>query len=138
MHCRKFFDFGLLVIFPILGVFGEEFSVKHFCCGSTDVFRMFFNILIFGPNWRFCKGYSPCIIANFSNFETLLIFQILGIFGVDVCIEHFCCGSTDVLRMLLNFLIFDPNWLFYKGYRTYSLCILANFSDFRTLVFFKY
>ena len=105
----NFSDFGTLVIFRILRVFGEDFCVEHFCRGSRDVFPMFLNILIFDPNWRFCKGYSQCIMANFLDFGTLVIFGILGVFGVDFWVEYFCCGSRDVLRMFLNILIFDPN-----------------------------
>ena len=133
MHSRKFFRFSNTCFFQILGVFGVDFCVEHFCCGPTDVFRMFFNILSFGPNWRFCKGYSACIIANFSDFGTL-IFRILGVFAVDFCVEHFCCGSRDVFWMFLNILIFDPTWRFCEGY---TPCIIANFSDFGTLVIFR-
>ena len=85
-----------------------DFCVEHFCCGSRDVFRMFLNNLIFDPNWLFCKGYSPCIIADFSDFGTLVIFRILGVFLVDFCVEHVCCASRDVFRMFLNPFNFWP------------------------------
>ena len=108
----KFSDFGTLVIFGILGVFGVVFCVKRFCYGSRDVICMFLNILIFDQNWWFCKGYSPCILAKFSDFGTLVIFRISGVFGVDFCVEHFYSGSRDIFRILLNILMFGPNWRF--------------------------
>ena len=102
----NFSDYGTLLIFGILGVFGVDFCLEHFSFGSRDVFRMFFNISIFDPNWRFCKGYSPCIIAYFSDFGTLAISGILGLFGEDFCIEDFYRHARDVFRMFLNNLIF--------------------------------
>ena len=101
-----FFDFGTLVIFRLLGFFGVYFCRKQFCCASTDIFRIFFTVLIFHPKWRFCKNYSPCIIAIFSDFGALVIFRLLGFFGVYFCREQFSCGSRDVLHVLecLNFL----------------------------------
>ena len=126
-----FSDFKTQVIFPTLGVFGVYFCLEHFFCGSRDVFRMFLNIFIFDPNWRFCKDYSACIIAHFSDFGTFVIFRLLGGFGVDFCLEHFSCGSRDVFRMFFSISIFDPNWPFCKGY---SPCIIAHFSDFKTQV----
>ena len=30
-------------------------------------FDMFFRILIFDPKWGFCKGYSLCIMGDFSK-----------------------------------------------------------------------
>ena len=41
---------------------------------------MLFRILIFDPNWAFCKGYSACIVTNFSNFRKLVIFRVVGVF----------------------------------------------------------
>ena len=67
MDCRKFFDFGTPVIFRILGVFGVDFLLEHFCCGS--LFRMFLNILIFT---LFNDGFSPCMTVFFPMFEELL------------------------------------------------------------------
>ena len=86
-----------------------NFCVINFCRGPRDVFSVFLKILIFDPNCRFCNGYSPCMIAKFSDFGLLVIFGILGVCGVDFCVEHFCCGSRDVFRMFFNILIFDSN-----------------------------
>ena len=91
-----FSDFKTLVIFPTLGVLGVDFCLEHFFCDSRDVFSMFLNIFIFDKNRRFCTGYTPCIIANFSDFGTLFIFRLLGVFRVNFCLEYFCCGCTDI------------------------------------------
>ena len=42
------------------------------------VFGMFWAILIFDPNWPFCKGYTLCKMADFQN---RLISRILGVFS---------------------------------------------------------
>ena len=72
-------------------------------------FACFFFCMIFDPNSRFSKGYSPCFIANFFYFGTLVIFSLLGVLGVDFCVKHFCCGSRDVLLKFFKISIFDPN-----------------------------
>ena len=131
----NFSDFRTLVILWIVGVFGVDFYLEHFCFGSRDVFRMFLNILSFHPKWRFCKGYGPCIIANFSDFGTHVFSRIVGVFGVVFCLEHFCCCSRDLFRTFLNSLIFDLNWRFCKGY---SPCIIAKFSDLEHSLIFVY
>ena len=133
MHYRKFFRFVNTCYFWSISRFWSKFYGDFFCCDSRDVSCIVLNILMFGPRWRFCKGYSPCIIAKFSDFGTPGIFQILGVFGVNFCVGHFCYASRNVLSIFLNILIFDPNWRFFKGY---SSCIIANFSDFWTLVIF--
>ena len=130
----NFSHFGTPFIFRLLGVFGVDFCLEYFCCGSRDVFCMLFNILIFYPNWRFCKGYGLCIIANFLDFGTLVIFWILGVFGVDFCLEDFYCASGDLFRMFLNISIFDSNWRFCKGY---SPCDIANFFRFWDTCYFS-
>ena len=126
----NFSNFGTLVIFGILGVFGVDFCVEHFCRGCRDVFRMFLNILIFDPNWRFCKGYSPCVIAKFSNYGTLLIFRRWGVFGVDFCVEHFCCGFRDVFRMFFSkHFNFWPKLTFLQNRKILRLCNTCYFSN---------
>ena len=47
---------------------------------TTIVFRTFLAFLILDPNWAFCLGYSPCIVANFGHFQNAVIFRILGVF----------------------------------------------------------
>ena len=44
------------------------------------VFRTFLAFLIFDLKWRFCMGYSPCILANVRHFQNALIFRILSVF----------------------------------------------------------
>ena len=111
-------DFGTLAIIRILGVLRVDFCVEHCCCGSRDVFWMFLNISIFDPNWRFCKGYSPCSIANFSDFGTLVIFQILGF-----CWSGFL-HSTNLLWLWRRFQFNDG----------FSVCMTVFFFDFGTIV----
>ena len=53
-----------------------DFCVEYFCCGSRDVFRMFLNILIFGPNFRFWKVYIAHALSQiFQILEHLLFFE---------------------------------------------------------------
>ena len=40
---------------------------------------MFSWMLIFDPNWLFCKGYSPCMMADFQN---RLISRTFGVFSI--------------------------------------------------------
>ena len=41
-------------------------------------FDMFFGILIFGPKWGFCKGYSLCMMAYFQNGLISRIFSVFS------------------------------------------------------------
>ena len=84
-------------------------------------FDMFFGILIFDPKWEFCKGYSPCMMADFQN---ALISRIFSVFWRCFCTEQpqmICRMDFD---MFFGILIFDLKWGFWKGY---SLCMMADF-----------
>ena len=88
---------------------------------SRVFFTMFLRILNFDPNWQFCKGYSPCIVAKFGHDGKVSIFLILGVFD-SRCLHR--TVSRVFFSMILRILNFDPNWQFCKGY---SLCIVAKF-----------
>ena len=60
--------------------FVAVFSTKQLWPVSRDVFGMLFAILIFEPNWPFCKAYSFCVLANFDVFQKLVISTIIGAF----------------------------------------------------------
>ena len=86
--------------------------------------HVFFLILIFDPNWLFCKGYSPCMMADFQNrLISRSIWCFLNRFfaqnNSNMIKESFFC-------MFFWIWIFDPNWLFCKGY---SLCMMADFQN---------
>ena len=59
------------------------FLTRFFAQNNSNVikesfFACFFWILIFDPNWPFCKAYSLCAMADFQN---RLISRIFGVFS---------------------------------------------------------
>ena len=46
----------------------------------VSFYACFYGILIFQPKSPFCKAYSLCPVANFGDFQKLVIFRILGVF----------------------------------------------------------
>ena len=46
-----------------------------------NIFRIFFEFLIFDQKEPFCKGYSPSLLAIFGNFQNDLIFRIFAVFS---------------------------------------------------------
>ena len=46
----------------------------------VSFFARFFGILIFEQSHPFAKAYSLCKVANFGDFQKLVIFRILGVF----------------------------------------------------------
>ena len=66
-----------MVSFPIFLFFGAGFLHRRTVIGLKSRFWHVFSILIFYPNWLFCKSYSLCIVAFFVNFQNSLIFPIL-------------------------------------------------------------
>ena len=80
-----FADFQNRLIFRILGVFSSVFWKEQLFCASGVVLRMFMAILIFEPNWAFCKGYSLSLRSgHFSNFPNRPIFRILAVFSIHL------------------------------------------------------
>ena len=110
--------------------FFEPFFGKNNCnVVGKSFLAIFFSIVIFVPNWWFCKGYSLCMEAIFVNFQNGLIFRILIVFrGVFPLKQLQWCWRV-VCGTFYAFLNFDPNsWLFFKGY---SLCMVAFFLNFQ-------
>ena len=66
----------ILAIFGIIGVFWAAFCTQQLECASRVVFWMFLRILFFERKWRFCEGYSLCMVT--SHFGNVVIFRILG------------------------------------------------------------
>ena len=133
MHRGQFWPISKCCHFTNIRCFLERFLQTRTLIWFTMVFCTFMAFLIFEPNWPFCMGYSPCILANFGHFENAVIFRILGVF----CSGFFpttTCGRTIVFRTFLAFLIVDTNWPFCMGY---SPCIVANFGHFQNAVIFR-
>ena len=84
---------------------------------------MFSWMLIFDPNWPFCKGYSPCMMADFQN---RLISRTFGVFSIGFLHRTTLTWLKNRFLHVFWILIFDPNWLFCKGY---SLCMMADFQN---------
>ena len=63
-------------------------------------------MLIFDPNWPFCKAYN---LAKMAYFQNRLISWIFGVFW-----SGFFC--TELLYCSRRISIFDPNWAFCKAY----------------------
>ena len=55
-------------------------------------------------------------------------------FGSVLCTEQLYCASRVAFVMFLRIFIFDRNRPFCKDH---SLCIVANFSEFRKVVIFR-
>ena len=84
---------------------------------------MFFLIWIFEPNWLFCKGYSLCTMADFQN---RLISRIFGVFSSGFLLRTTLMWLKNRISRFFLISIFEPNWLFCKGY---SLCTMADFQN---------
>ena len=133
MHRGQFGHFENAVIFRILGVFWSGFLHTRTLIWFTIVFRTFLAYLIFDPNWPFCMGYSPCIVANFGHFQNGVIFRMLGDFWSSFLDTRTLIWFTIVFRTFLAYLIFDPKWVICMGY---SPCIVANFGRFQNSLIF--
>ena len=114
--------------------FGALFCTQQLECASRVVFRMFLTILNFERKWRFGKGYSLCMVANFGHFGNVFIFRILGLFWRFFCTQQLECASRVIFRMFLTIVTFEPKLRFWKGY---SLCMVANFGHFGNILIFQ-
>ena len=70
-------SFKMLSFVEYLVFLWAVFCTEQLSCARRIVFRMLLAILIFDPNWPFCKVYSPCKTAHFQN---ALIRRIFGVF----------------------------------------------------------
>ena len=82
-----------------------------------------FGILIFDPEWGFCKGYNLCMMAIFKMVSYL---EYLVFFEVGFCLEQLEMICRMDFDMFFGILIFDPKWGFCKGY---SLCMMGDFQN---------
>ena len=92
------------------------------------------------PKWRFCKGYSLCLVADFGNFQNALICRILAVFLAVFCIEQLQCVLETFSVCFFAFLVFVLKWGFCIGYRLCLVAIFGNFQNsfiFRILAFFS-
>ena len=80
-------------------------------------FDMFFGILFFDPKWRFCKGYSLCMMGDFQNG---LISRIFSVFWSGFLLEQLEMICRMDFDMFFGILIFDPKWGFCKGYIAFA------------------
>ena len=55
--------------------FGVDFSIEQFCCGSRDVFPMFFNVLILTQIDDFAKAIAHALWPIIPSLEHLLFFE---------------------------------------------------------------
>ena len=72
MEKLQFFEYYVF----LRAVFCTE-ELKNVC---RVFFSMFLRILNFDPNLQLSKGYSLCIVANFSHDGKVPIFRILCVF----------------------------------------------------------
>ena len=108
----------------IFGVFSSRFLHRTSLIWLNNRFwHVFFLILIFDPNWLFCKGYSLCMMAV---FQTCLISLIFGVLSNGFLHRTTLTWLKNRLSHPFLILIFDPNWLFCKGY---NLCMMAVFQN---------
>ena len=88
------------LIFQIIAVFLSRFSIEQLQCVVKMFLACFYAFSIFDLNWRFCKVYSPCLVAMFGNFEKNVIFWsrslhrttamcCKNVFSMFVCIFNF-------------------------------------------------
>ena len=119
-----------------------DFVSSGFLHGTTLVFlynhfaQVLLAILIFDPNWPFCKGFSLCMGYSLCKMaESSKSFYFSNIWCLFQ--RFFVPKNSSVLihmffACFLHILIFDPNWPFCKGYSLcmgYSLCKMAEFQN---------
>ena len=85
---------------------------------------MFFGILIFDPNWPFCKGYIA--FAWWASYKMVSFLEYLAFFEAVFCKELLWRDWRIDFCMFFGILIFDPNWPFSKGY---SLCMMGELQN---------
>ena len=66
--------FKMLSFLEYLVISWAVFCTEQLKCTRRVVFRMFLAILVFDTNWKFCKVYSLCKMADSQNAFTSRIF----------------------------------------------------------------
>ena len=105
------------------------FSRAVFCTEQLQMtcrmdFDMFCRNLIFDTKWRFCKGYSLCMMADFQNVLISWIFSFF--FWAAFCREQLKMICRMDFDMSIGFLFFDPKWGFCKGYSLWMMAESQN------------
>ena len=96
----------LLLFFEYELFFRAVFSIEQLQCVVETFLACLFAFLIFDPKWRFCKGYSLCLVAIFGNFENALICRILAVFSSRFLYRttSMCCRNVfSMFLCLFNF-----------------------------------
>ena len=126
----SFFKYSLVFGTTKLLFFGTTCFMEQLYCVSRVVFYIYFAILIFGPNWPFCKGYSPCLMAIFANFLKQSHFSNSSCFLKQFFMEQLYCSSRDVFIYI--YIFFFCNFNFWpKLTILQKLCIVAIFANFQ-------
>ena len=135
MHIGQFWPFSKCSHFSNIRCFLKRFLAHN---NSNVVVESFFapfwHFYFFNPNWPFCMGYSPCILANFGHFQNALIFRILGVFCSGFLHTTTLKWSYNHFSHLFGIFNFWPKLTICMGY---SPCILANFGHFQNALIFR-
>ena len=115
-------DFQNGLIARIFGVFSSGFMHRTTLMWLKNRFSLFFLILIFDPNWLFCKGYNLCAMADFQN---RLISRIFGVFSGRFLHRTIVMWLKNRFSHDFWILIFDPNWLFCKDDADFPNCLIS-------------
>ena len=92
-----FANFQNALIFRIWAVF----CIKQLQCAVETFLACFYAFLIFDLKWRFCMGYSLCMMADFANFQNALIFRIWALFSSRFLHQTTAMCCRNVFSMFL-------------------------------------
>ena len=118
-------DFQNGVISRIFNVFWSGFCTEQVEMICRMDFDIFFGILIFDPNSRFCMGYSLSMMADFQTGLISWIFRVFN-FAAVFCTEQLQMICRMDFDIFFGILIFDPKSGFFMGY---SLCMMADLQN---------
>ena len=126
----KMADFQNRLISRIFGVFSSGFLHRTTLVFFYNRFVHAFGHFHFWPKLTILQSYSLCKMVDFRSRP---ISQYLVFFpAFFFCTEELQLACRYVFRMLLDILIFDPNWPFCKDdslCMAYSLFKMADFQN---------
>ena len=102
------------------------FLKRFFAQNNSNMIKESFFGSFFFNFWlklSVCQGYSLCMMADFENRLTSWIF---GVSSSGFLHTTTLSSLKNRFSHVLWILIFDPRWLFCKGY---SLCMMADFQN---------
>ena len=99
-------------------------------------FRTFLAFLNFDPNWVFCMDYSPCILANFGQFQHAVVFRILKVFWSGFMHTTTLMWSHNRISHLFGFFKFFTHIEHFAW--TIAFALWAFLAIFKMLSFFDY